>query len=188
MKRSITYRRFCPDALSLNAGFPLTLLLRGALVAGVLAIIAGILGMHVLTANHAAHGTHTAAVEAAGALVAEVHATGMHAAGAAHAAGAHPRTAHAEHGHTEAAQVEAGQADQDHEAPAGATSCGGSCQSMQESGTACIPSAQAGILALFPPHQTGTVFHAFAARSGPGAAYAYTPPSPTPCDLSISRT
>ncbi|MFY9635846.1 MAG: hypothetical protein WAL27_14090, partial [Cellulosimicrobium cellulans] len=82
-------------------GFSQTLLQRGALLAGVLAVIAGILGMHVLTANHAAHGTHTAAVQAAGALVAEVHESGAHVFGVhasgAHASGAHTGAAHAEH-------------------------------------------------------------------------------------------
>jgi hypothetical protein len=66
MKRSLTYRGFFPDALSLNAGFAGTALLRGALIAGLLAIIAGIFGMHVMTGNHAAHGDHTLAVQVEG--------------------------------------------------------------------------------------------------------------------------
>ncbi|MDR6414942.1 hypothetical protein [Pseudarthrobacter sulfonivorans] len=142
-------------------------LLRAGLAAAVLAIIAGIFGMHVMTGNHAAHGTHTAAV----------HASGVHASGAQKGA------VHAEHGPADHQEQPSPAAP-----PAGATSCEGSCQSMQEAGTSCIPSAQAGTLALFPPHQTGAAFHAPAARGGPAVAYAYTPPSPTPGDLSISRT
>jgi hypothetical protein len=119
--------------------------------------------------------------------VAEVHESGTHVSGAhvsgVHASGAHTGAAHAEHSHAEPAQ-----ADQEDAAPAGVVSCGGSCHGMQESGTSCIPSAQAGTLAFFPPHQTGAAVHPPRAHNGPAMAYAYTPRSPTPCDLSISRT
>ena len=132
-------------------------LLRAGLAAAVLAIIAGIFGMHVMTGNHSAHGTHAAAVQV-------------------------------QHDHTEAAHPEHQDQPVAAAAASGAMSCGRSCQGMQESGTSCIPSAQAGALALFPPHQTGVAFHAPEVRSGPAASYTYTRPSPTPCELSISRT
>jgi hypothetical protein len=175
MKRSLTFRGFFPDALSLNVGFSQTLLLRGALITGVLAIIAGIFGMHVLTGNHAAHGTHASVGHAAPVQVAPV-------------ADVHVSAAHAAHGHAEAPHAEPQEQTVRAAVPAGATSCGGSCQGMQESGTSCIPSAQAGALTLFPPHRTGVAFHPAEASKGPAAAYAYLRPSPTPCDLSISRT
>ena len=168
MKRSLTYRRFFPDALSLNAGFSQTLFLRGALAAGVLAIIAGIFGMHVMTGSHAAHGNHAAAVQVGGG-----HANAVDA-DANHAAMGHPVVGHAVAVHTEAA---------------GFTSCAGSCHRVQESGTSCVPSAKASALAVFPPHENSLVFPAAqGGRTGRGVNHVHIPPSPTPCELSISRT
>ncbi|MGO4186419.1 hypothetical protein [Pseudarthrobacter sp. TAF60_1] len=171
MKRSLTCCGFFPDALSLNAGFARTLLLRGALITAVLAIIAGIFGMHVMTGNHAAHGDHTAAVQVAGG-----HPDAGHDAG-------HATAGHMAVGHTAAVEIEA--------VPtiAGSDSCAGSCHSMQESGASCIPSAKAGALTVFPPQESGFVLRAGSgSHTGPTVAYAHTPASPTPCELSISRT
>ncbi|GAC1498225.1 MAG: hypothetical protein NVS2B15_20960 [Pseudarthrobacter sp.] len=155
MKRSLTYRGFFRDALSHNAGFFRTLLHRGALVAGILAIIAGIFGMHVMTGNHAAHGDHAAVLQAA--------ASHPNHADAADAGARHAAVVHTLQGHTVAVRTVA----------ADFTSCAGSCHGVQESGTSCVRLA-------FPAAE--------GSRTGPAVAYAHTPASPTPCELSISRT
>jgi hypothetical protein len=171
MKRSLTYRGFFPDALSLTAGFSQTLLLRGALAAGVLAIIAGIFGMHVMTGNHAAHGDHAAALQAERGHTGHTDAVD---ADADHAAVDHPLVGHTDAGHAVAASI---------------TSCAGSCHRVQESGTSCVPSAKASALAVFPPHENSLVFPAAqGGRTGRGVNHVHIPPSPTPCELSISRT
>jgi hypothetical protein len=181
MKRSLTYRGFFPDALSLNPGFFQTLLHRGALVAGVVAIIAGILGMHVLTGNHAAHSERAAVLQAAGSHADHPDAVD---AGAHHAAAGHTLR-----GHTAAGHAAAGPTVAAHSVAADITSCAGSCHHVQESGTSCVPSAKAGNLTVFPPHENPLVFPAAqGSRTGPAVAHAHTPPSPTPCQLSISRT
>ncbi|MDE8668096.1 hypothetical protein PY310_05790 [Pseudarthrobacter sp. H3Y2-7] len=179
MKRSLTYRGFFPNALSFNAGFSQTLLQRGALAAAVLAIIAGLFGMHVMTGNHAAHGQHAAAVP-----VSDGHAQAVYAnvldAGAEHAAAGHLHAVPPDAVHTKGAV---------HADAAGATSCAGSCHRVQETGAACVPSAKAGALTVFPPLESRLdVAAAPGTRTGPAVAYAHTPSSPTPCELSISRT
>ncbi|WP_354146454.1 hypothetical protein [Arthrobacter sp. 754] len=137
-------------------------LLRAGLAAAVLAIIAGIFGMHVMTGNHGSHANH-----AATASVDRAHqGAGVHAVHAVHAG-------HAGAGATAAVS----------------SSCAGSCQDAQEPGAACVPSANASSLTVFPPHDTGAYFRSVpAALSGRPGAYAFRPISPTPCELSISRT
>ncbi len=143
-------------------------LLRASLVAAVLTIIFGIFGMHVMTGNDAAHGDHTAAVQVA----------------VGHAGPGHADTRHVGAFHTDTGHVGAV-----HTVAADTTFCAGSCHRTQESGASCIPSAKAGALTVFPPHESGLVLRAGPGTStGPAAANAHTPPSPTPCELSISRT
>ncbi|WP_190987596.1 hypothetical protein [Pseudarthrobacter sulfonivorans] len=181
MKRSLTYRGFFPDALSLDAGFSQTLFLRGALAAGVLAIIAGIFGMHVMTGNHAAHGDHAAGLQAERGHTGHTDAVD---ADADHAAVGHPLVGHPLVGHTLVGHTDAG-----HAVAAGITSCAGSCHRVHEPGTSCVPSAKASALAVFPPHENGLVFPAAqGGRTGRGVNHVHIPPSPTPCELSISRT
>jgi hypothetical protein len=179
MKRSLTYRRFLANALSLNAGFSQTLLLRGALAAAVFAIIAGIFGMHVMTGNHAAHGNHAAAVQVDGG-----HANAADA-GANHAAMGHTLVGPT----TMVGPTVVGPTVAAHPVAADITSCAGSCHRLQESGTSCVPSAKASALTIFPPHENRLVFPAApGSRTGLAIAYAHTPPTPTLCELSISRT
>jgi hypothetical protein len=137
--------------------------------------------MHVMTGNHAAHGNHPAAVQLAG-----VHAH----TGPADARQAHEGHAAAAPGHTEAVHPGPVAAPAGHAAAAAdITPCSGSCHRVQESGASCIPSAKASALTVFPPHESGLHFRAVpAGHTGPAAAFARTPPSPTPCELSISRT
>ncbi|KRE66378.1 hypothetical protein [Arthrobacter sp. Soil761] len=142
------------------------------LLAATLAVIAGLLGMHVLTAGHASHGpvaqgmdTHSAAAPAAPTGAAAV----VHSA-----VGDHP-------GHA------AAPASTDPPALAPGT-CGNSCPGAQESGAPCVPSVPGGPVTVLPPQATLAVLPLLPAAGNPGSSYGYLPPSPSPCDLSISRT
>jgi hypothetical protein len=145
------------------------------LLAATLAVIAGLLGMHVLTAGHASHGpvaqgmdTHGAAAPAAPTGAAAV----VHSA-----VGDHP--GHAGHA--------AAPASTDPPALAPGT-CGSSCPGAQESGAPCVPSVPGGPVTVLPPQATLAVLPLLPAAGNPGSSYGYLPPSPSPCDLSISRT
>ncbi|PNI07272.1 hypothetical protein CXX84_16965 [Arthrobacter sp. AFG7.2] len=150
-------------------------LLRAGLLAAVFAIVAGIFGMHVMTADHSSHASsvaHAGAAQQAG-DAAVGHSGGHDAVGHSdgHAAVGHP-----------ASPDDAGAA------TAAWESCSAGCPGAQEAGSSCIPSAQAGSLAVIPP-QAGPAVHPGPAPGTSGAAgYSYFPSSPTPCELSISRT
>jgi hypothetical protein len=134
-----------------------SLLRRAWLLAAALAVITGLLGMHVLTSGHASHGApagHTAVA---------------HSAGPDHA------------GHTPAASTA------DMQGLASAV-CGDSCPGAQESGAPCIPTAPSGPVALAPPQATQAALPLLPAAGDASSGYDYMAPSPTPCELSISRT
>ncbi|HEY1154677.1 MAG TPA: hypothetical protein VGE95_00045 [Arthrobacter sp.] len=147
-----------------------SLLRRAWLLAAPLAVIAGLLGRHVLTSGHGSHGSASPAVHSAG-----------HAAVAPFTAGGHA-------GHHAAATL----AVPDHAMPdpavPAAAACGDSCPGAQESGAPCVPSAPSGPVAITPPQAALPVHAQLTADGRAGPAYDYLPPSPTPCDLSISRT
>ncbi|WP_285319481.1 hypothetical protein [Pseudarthrobacter sp. lyk4-40-TYG-27] len=145
------------------------------LLAGTLAVIAGLLGMHVLTAGHASHG-----------LVAQgvvPHSAASHTAPAGHTAVVHS-TVGEQPGHTGHAVAAASM-----DAPALAPStCGTSCPGAQESGAPCIPTAPGSPVTVAPPQATFAVVSLLPPAGDPSSSYGYLPPSPSPCDLSISRT
>lgn len=162
---------------------------QAGLIGALLALVAGILGMHVMTADHSAHGTGSAghvvsAASGGGPLGGAPAAPGEHSA---HPAG-HAAVGHLPHGTSGDRHLEP---DSHAGAPAvltGAESCGGSCPGADEQGTSCTPSAQAGSLTVLPP-RTGLAIHpAPAAGIQAGTATARVPSTPTPCELSISRT
>jgi hypothetical protein len=129
------------------------LLGRGGLMTVVLAIVAGVLGMHVMTASHSAHSSHQVVQEA----------------GVSHGG----QTAHA------------GQQAQPNLAT---ETCMGSCPTMHDEGPTCVLLAKTASLTVFPPEGTASVEPGPAASAHPAGAYSYIPASPTPCELSISRT
>ncbi|MBT2565355.1 hypothetical protein J7I84_02380 [Arthrobacter sp. ISL-85] len=141
------------------------LLRRARLLAAALAIIGGLLGMHVLTSGHSSHGAVPNASHRAG------YTAVAHPAGAG--CGSHA-------GHAPAASPM--------DMPVIGTACSGSCPGAQESGAPCIPSAPGAPVTLSPPQATLAVLPLQPGASNAGPAYGYLPPSPTPCDLSISRT
>lgn len=137
------------------------LLGRAALVVGLLLVMGGILGMHVMATSHTSHVPRSAPQEA-----------GV-SGGLAHAA-SHGAVGHADHGGKPSLASE---------------SCAGSCPGMEHSGTSCIPLAKTGSLIVFPsPDGSFPAENDLVATVRPAATYSYVPASPTPCELSISRT
>ncbi len=139
-------------------------LLRAGILAGVLAIMGGIFGMHVMTGNHAAHSHESLGTASAPAAAAPDHA-GHHALvppAADHGAGVDVL-----------AQC----------------SCSGSCSGMQAMGATCTPSAKTASFTAPPPGDAGLAVNARAGFNlAAPATYSYLPGSPSPGDLSISRT
>lgn len=143
-------------------------LLRGALLAGLLAIVAGILGMHIMTGTHAMPAASTAhdtwaphampAPEHPGHVADITNVQGTSAApGITHAPG-----------------------------PSCADTCG--CTMMSAMGGDCVPSPGTTTLAAPPPGTTP-----LASSGGPitgvsAIGYGFIPQSPSPGQLSISRT
>ncbi|WP_144662979.1 hypothetical protein [Paenarthrobacter nicotinovorans] len=144
---------------------------RAGLVTAVLVIIAGIFGMHVMTATHAMHSPASAT-----------------AAADAHTTEASPdHTGHpAEPGtvpdHASAGQGMAGVAVEQ-------CSESGDCTSMQAMTVACTPSAKTASMAAPPPGTLELQISNNAAAAGAVTGQcSYLSGSPSPCELSISRT
>ncbi|HSN35505.1 MAG TPA: hypothetical protein VLT34_04085 [Arthrobacter sp.] len=141
---------------------------RAGLFTAILALIAGIFGMHVMTATHAMHSPATAAP-----------AVSVHHGLSSSDHGIHPPGLSAPE--LPAAQDEAGArtgcTDLDH------------CTSMQSMSAGCTPSAKTGSLAA-PLPGTGIIArNTNAATLTPGSAqWTYLPGSPSPGELCISRT
>ena len=151
--------------------FAIAFLRRAGLFTAVLALIAGIFGMHVMTATHAMHSPATAT-----ATVSAHHDSSP----ARHAGDLPAEPASAPYVH--AAQDEAG---------ARTVQCTDSntCTSMQSMTAACTPSAKTASLAAPLP---GTGIIASNPNAGMhstiSALWSYLPGSPSPGELCISRT
>ncbi|MBT2549659.1 hypothetical protein [Arthrobacter sp. ISL-65] len=142
-------------------------------LAAVLAVVAGILGMHVITGNHSVHSMSAMSAGTAGTLQA------MHTDSAAEGHSDHLASG------TQAVQTAPG-----HELAGGSVDpCCGSCTGVQAVTVSCTPSAKSGSLAA--PLPGTTVFGAIPGAAAPGpvaGGYSYLPGSPSPGDLCISRT
>lgn len=144
-------------------------LLRAGLLAAVLSIVTGIFGMHVITPGHSPHTGHT----------------GTGAPAAAPASAAHP-AGHTAVGHSNTGHIAA---------PANAAepftaleSCGAGCPDVREAGASCIPLGKTGSLAAVPPPVNPAADVGPAGGTQGTSGYSYIPASPTPGELSISRT
>ncbi|MBT2521160.1 hypothetical protein [Arthrobacter sp. ISL-28] len=148
---------------------------RAGLLAGILAVLAGILGMHVMTGSHSMH-SPTALTAAAGAATVPAESTTAHG----HTAHGPADTSSAQlssSGHT-AASVAVEQC-----------SCSDNCTSMHTMTVSCTPSAKTGSLSA--PLPGTAVLGIISNARAPGAvshSYSYRPGSPSPGELSISRT
>lgn len=158
-------------------------LLRGGSAAGILAILAGIFTMHVMTGNHIMH-SHAAPQAAAAVAHADTDAD----ATAADGHGSHPYATH--HGvlGTTAAAAVPEVPDALVTAPP-SCSCSAECPGVRTMSAACVPSAKAGTLtAPDPPQGTLAFTNAAVPQGGLIAPSAYVPACPSPGELSISRT
>ncbi|MET4901617.1 DUF6153 family protein [Paenarthrobacter sp. CC6] len=145
-------------------------LLSVGLLAAVLALIAGILGMHVMTGAHSAH---------AGTTVSEA---GTSAAGTT-------VTGHDNHGPApqENAVVQLTMLG-DAASPA-QCSCSGNCSSQHAMATSCIPTvAPGGLTAPLPNTSISITTPSSESANAPSIPWSYRPGSPSPGELSISRT
>lgn len=159
--------------------FPAGRWLRSALLPGVLAILAGIIGMHVVASSHTQHGPGALAAVPAG-----THATHAAAQGAATHIASSP-TAHA------AALDPASARPMGSSAPEPPPSCisTGETGEMSAPHASCIPAPATAGLSAPPPGTTSLSGPEPAADTGRVLyAYAHVPGSPTPGELSISRT
>jgi hypothetical protein len=166
-----------------------TALRRGFLLAGLLAIVAGFLGMHVMTGMHGAHAmaAMTSSAEAAGSSSRPE--TGLASHPAAHAL--HDRTmghdsmapaATATSGPEQAGNTNAAE-------PSASCVCQSSCTDPASMHSACVPSAAVTSLAAPPPGMAPASMHNPDSHGDAAVrAYFYLPASPSPGDLSISRT
>ncbi|MBO1268011.1 hypothetical protein [Arthrobacter cavernae] len=144
---------------------------RVGLLAGFLAIVAGIFGMHVMTGTHTVH----APAAVAGA-----------SGGAAHAGTAAPD---GHPGHQAAPTVDHTQVQGTGVTSAESCSCSGNCTTMPDMSAACVPSAHSGSLAAPLPGTTVLAVNVNAGVASPATVrYSYVPGSPSPGELSISRT
>lgn len=148
---------------------------RAGLLAGILAVLAGILGMHVITGGHSMH-SPVGLTAAAGAGAGHAHSAAAHVHAEQGVANASPAQ-HSSDGHTA------------HSIVAEQCSCSDSCASMHTMTVSCTPSGKTGSLSV--PLPGTAVFGVIATATAPGAvpgSYSYRPGSPSPGELSISRT
>lgn len=145
---------------------------RAGLIGAVLAIIVGIFGMHVLTGTHAMHSpaSTTAAADADTTAVSPDHS-------------GHPAEPGMVSDHSTSAEQDL--------TGAAVEPCSesGDCTSMQAMTVACTPSAKTASMAAPPPGTLVLGISNNTAATGVGTGqWSYLPASPSPCELSISRT
>lgn len=152
-----------------TAARPVTLLRGTLLLAGLVAVVLGLLGMHVLAGSHAMHAQAAPSGRTATS-------TGLHSEGQMH-------SAHAEPSVTPASATTGGT-----EVPPSCV-CEDGCAEEPAVHAGCTPSPAGASLSA--PQPGGTFLDGgslTATRADRPAGYAYLPGTPTPCDLSISRT
>lgn len=152
-----------------SRGLVTAFLLRAGFLVAALAVIAGLLGMHVVANGHSSHPGHPAQAVTS---THEVH--GTHTGHAGHA------------GHQTELPPSAEPASR-----LGGASCAaaGDCPAMSGLGTGCVPAPGTATLAapLLGAVPSGLPHHG-PLRAGALCRYSYLPGSPSPGDLSISRT
>lgn len=171
---------------AISRGAVAAFLLCAGSVAGILAIIAGIFAMHVMAGNHTMHSR--AAAQAAAAVVVAYGDTDADAIDADGHRG-HPYVTHHDvPGATAAAAVPEVPAALI-PAPPTTCSCSAECPGVQAMSAACVSSAKTGTLTASKPAQgTLGLNNAAVLHSGLKVSSAYVPASPSPGELSISRT
>lgn len=148
-------------------------LLRAGFLTAALAIIAGIFGMHIMTGAHHMGATHPMPAAAAEPTV---HLQSI-PAGHSHAPDAPPNG-------TAGAQTITGST------TGSSSSCApaGSCHEMSAGGNACVLSQGNTSLTAPAPGTAPYALPDFGAAAAASINYSYSPASPSPGDLCISRT
>ncbi|WP_157357161.1 hypothetical protein [Arthrobacter sp. U41] len=146
----------------------ITYLLRAGFLAAALAIIAGIFGMHIMT------GAHSTAAHA------------MPAAGTGSAlTQLHDSTGHSGHG---AAKPAAGAMQVAAAESSSSCSSAGACPEMSAGGAACVLAPANTFLTAPLPGTAPYASPDFGGAAAVSTNYSYSPDSPSPGDLCISRT
>ncbi|TVU62006.1 hypothetical protein FQP90_13145 [Paenarthrobacter nitroguajacolicus] len=153
-------------------------LLTASLIAGILALITGILGMHVMTGTQSVHSSAMASAD-----MTETTGTGSSTSGI-------DASGHASHlvSSPEPAALQELSVSNGAASPA-QCSCSGNCSSQHSMSTSCIPTVSAGGLTAPAPDDTVSTTEqsavpTFTAR----VPWSYRPVGPSPGELSISRT
>ncbi|UOD82915.1 hypothetical protein [Paenarthrobacter ureafaciens] len=142
------------------------------LLVTVMALIAGVLGMHVMTSLHTQYPMTTAVTTTVISVETVDHGTAAHDP---HGGGA---------GITDA-QADAGPAADG----LAQCACSGNCSTEHAMGVSCVPSTATGVLAAPLPDTSTTVPSSFRpVATGASTLWSYLPGSPSPGELSISRT
>lgn len=175
---------------------------RAVLLLGILAIMAGFLGMHAFAGAHGAHalGPQSAAARSTAAQSAAA----QSAVTQPPAAQAAPQSAHAHHSlerinaavaapepTTHSALKPASARQKGSSLPEAPPSClsSGGCSEMASLHSDCVPSPATASLDVPAPGAASFDLHRPAAgAAGAESPYEYFPESPTPAELSISRT
>ena len=170
-----------------TAASPTSVLRHVALLTGLLGIIAGLLGMDILAGLH---GTHSQAAHAGPAHSSAATAATPHAMPADHAhAGHSPATEATAAGPVAASTVTAASVTVDGTPMPASCTCQGGCAEKPALHLDCTPSGSSATLSAPPPCTTVVQTQPWAtAVAGNPVPSAHIPGSPTPNDLSISRT
>ena len=176
-----------------DATGPVAVLRRAALLVGLLAVMAGFLGMHIIAGSHALHAQSSppGSIQTSTAPHAAGH-TGGHsshrATGTFSQAYDGPAAAETASVLTPAAATPAAATGGGTQAPA-SCSCRGGCAEAPAVHVGCVPSPAGASLSAPQPGTTLVGAQpGSAARADRPSGYAYLPGTPAPGDLSISRT
>ena len=153
-----------------TAGFSF---LATGLLGAVIALIVGILGMHVMTGTHSLHAAGTVST-----------------AGTASSAGTDSAApGHSSHGRipSHGASLEEPAAHSDLPITT-QCSCSGNCSAEHAMAASCIPLAASTLSAPAPDSTPAVAPSYFGATAAAGDEWTYRPGSPSPGELSISRT
>lgn len=155
------------------------LLRRVGLLIGLLAIIAGIFGMHVMAGTHSGHSPAAVPGIAPG-TQADTAATGSH--------GLHPASHSSGAAQASGTGKPAGMSDTAG-TPGHGHSCFDSGAGMHAMTRSCIPSVKTGSLSAPSPDSAGFGFISPATAAGAAPGFqSYHPGTPSPGELSVSRT
>ena len=153
-------------------------LLRAGLLTAALAIIAGIFGMHIMTGAHSMTSAHSMPL-----ATADTHRTPAgHASHAGHAG----YGSHAGHG-TELTPRAAMTAHPVTDSPSSCSTAGG-CPEMSGDASCVLAPGNTSLAASFLPEAAAHTVPDPGCAAGAGTNYSFSPDSPSPGDLCISRT